>query len=62
VEKGFAIILPTKKEYMCGLSLPAGIEPEKWDVFHTIVLADELNRCFPHLISSSRRDWELSPV
>ncbi|OJD19654.1 hypothetical protein AJ78_00386 [Emergomyces pasteurianus Ep9510] len=44
VEKGFTIIKPTKREYMGGLSLPAGIEPEEWDVFHNLVMTDELNR------------------
>ncbi|KAL2374896.1 acyl-CoA dehydrogenase [Blastomyces gilchristii SLH14081] len=44
VEKGFTIIKPTKREYMGGLSLPAGIEPEEWDIFHNLVVADELNR------------------
>lgn len=29
---------------MGGLSLPAGIEPEEWDVFHNLVVVDELNR------------------
>ncbi|KAK2741196.1 hypothetical protein FQN55_008459 [Onygenales sp. PD_40] len=44
VEKGFAIIKPTKREYMGGISLPAGIEPEDWDAFHNLIVADELNR------------------
>ncbi|PGG97631.1 hypothetical protein AJ79_09141 [Helicocarpus griseus UAMH5409] len=44
VEKGFTIIKPTKREYMGGLSLPAGIEPEDWDVFHNLVVADEMHR------------------
>ncbi|PGH09099.1 hypothetical protein GX51_00853 [Blastomyces parvus] len=44
VEKGFTIVKPTKREYMGGLSLPAGIAPEDWDVFHNLVAADELNR------------------
>ncbi|KAI1933192.1 hypothetical protein LOZ58_004487 [Ophidiomyces ophidiicola] len=44
VEKGFAIVKPTKREYMGGISMPAGIEPEKWDVFHTLVVNDELSR------------------
>ncbi|WEW57687.1 hypothetical protein PRK78_003154 [Emydomyces testavorans] len=44
VENGFAITKPTKREYMGGISLPAGIEPETWDVFHDLVVNDELSR------------------
>lgn len=29
---------------MGGISLPAGIAPGEWDVFHTLIVADELNR------------------
>ncbi|EEH36596.1 acyl-CoA dehydrogenase [Paracoccidioides lutzii Pb01] len=43
-EKGFTIIKPTKREYMGGVSLPAGIEPEEWDEFHNLIVVDELNR------------------
>ncbi|EGC41388.1 acyl-CoA dehydrogenase [Histoplasma capsulatum var. duboisii H88] len=52
VEKGFVITKPTKREYMGGLSLPAGIDPEDWDVFHNLVTADELNRLVVSLILS----------
>nr|KMM65894.1 acyl-CoA dehydrogenase [Coccidioides posadasii RMSCC 3488] len=44
VDKGFAIIKPTKGEYMGGMTMPAGIDPEKWDVFHNLVVNDELAR------------------
>ncbi|KAM5467910.1 hypothetical protein MauCBS54593_005192 [Microsporum audouinii] len=42
--RGFCIIDRSKPEYMGGVSLPANIEPAKWDVFHTLIVADELNR------------------
>lgn len=29
---------------MGGMPMPAGIEPEKWDVFHNLVVNDELSR------------------
>lgn len=50
MEKGFAITKPTQREYMGGLSLPAGIDPEDWDVFHNLVTTDELNRLVVSLI------------
>ncbi|EEH45394.2 uncharacterized protein PADG_01544 [Paracoccidioides brasiliensis Pb18] len=43
-EKGFTIIRPTKREYMGGVSMPAGIEPEEWDEFHSLIVVDELSR------------------
>lgn len=50
VEKGFAIIKPCKRVYMGGMTMPAGIEPEKWDVFHNLVVNDELSRYAKSLI------------
>ncbi|TKA77804.1 hypothetical protein B0A49_00932 [Cryomyces minteri] len=35
---------PAQESYMGGLQLPAGIPPDEWDGFHTIIVVDELNR------------------
>ncbi|DAA76088.1 TPA_exp: Uncharacterized protein A8136_1125 [Trichophyton benhamiae CBS 112371] len=43
-KNGFCIIDRSKPEYMGGISLPAGIAPGEWDIFHTLIVADELNR------------------
>ncbi|KAK2747331.1 hypothetical protein FQN57_002229 [Myotisia sp. PD_48] len=42
--KGFCVTKPTKEEYMGGVSLPAGIKPEEWDIFHSLIVSDELSR------------------
>lgn len=42
---------------MGGLSLPAGTRPDEWDLFHTIIMNDELYRyASPFVALVSRRE------
>lgn len=40
-----ACVYPLAKDYLTGITLPAGIKPGDWDAFHNMILVDELMRC-----------------
>lgn len=57
-QKGFSIVHPADARYTGGLPLPGGVKPEEWDLFHSIIMNDELNRCvdLPDLLHEVRPD------